>query len=138
MSVNSVLATNFFIRLIEIIWFICAAALIFIILIQKGKGGGLSGIFGSSMAGSLLGADTKKPMTWFTIGLVTVFLVLAILLAKYDRPGGGLETRSAGTGTSAPAETTAPVGTEEPLTLPEEGGQVDDLVESMLNEANSL
>jgi preprotein translocase subunit SecG len=82
----SILAVSFFLNLIAVIWVLCAIALIFIVLIQKGKGGGLSGIFGGGMAGSLLGADTKKPMTWFTIGLVSVFLFLAIILARYYRP----------------------------------------------------
>ena len=136
MPVYSVLAVNFVIKLIEIIWFICAAALIFIILIQKGKGGGLSGIFGSSMAGSLLGADTKKPMTWFTIGLVSVFLILAVLLAKYDRPGAAREEPI--TPASVPAATTSPAGTTEPLTEPDVTEEADDLAGTILNaDANS-
>jgi len=114
----SILAAGFFFSLIAIIWVLSALMLIFVVLIQKGKGGGLSGIFGSGMAGSLLGADTKKPMTWFTIGLVCVFLFLGVLLAKLSRPSVSSipETAPAGQTTTAggqlPTETQqgAPAG----------------------------
>ena len=86
MAFCSVLAFSLIMTFVAVIWFITAVVLVFVVLIQKGKGGGLSGVFGGGMAGSLLGADTKKPMTWFTIGLVSVFLFLAVLLAKYGKP----------------------------------------------------
>ena len=83
----SFLAYGFFLKAMAVIWFLSALVLIFIILIQKGKGGGLSGAFGGGMAGSVLGANTKKPLTWFTIGLVSFFLLVAVLLAKFYKPG---------------------------------------------------
>ena len=86
MAFCSVLAASLIMKFVAVIWFLTAVVLVFVVLIQKGKGGGLSGVFGGGMAGSLLGADTKKPMTWFTIGLVSVFLFLAVLMAKYYKP----------------------------------------------------
>jgi len=86
MALCSVLAASLIMKFVAVIWFITAVVLVFVVLIQKGKGGGLSGVFGGGMAGSLLGADTKKPMTWFTIGLVSVFLFLAVLMAKFYKP----------------------------------------------------
>lgn len=86
MAFDSVLAASLIMKFVAVVWFITAVVLVFVVLIQKGKGGGLSGVFGGGMAGSLLGADTKKPMTWFTIGLVSVFLFLAVLMAKFYKP----------------------------------------------------
>ena len=66
---------------------ICCLALILIILIQKGRGGGLSSAFGGGGGGGLLGSKTGDFLTWVTIALVGVFLTLAVVLAKYYRPG---------------------------------------------------
>jgi preprotein translocase subunit SecG len=112
MAMFSMLAAGLFIKLIAIIWVLCAVVLILVVLIQKGKGGGLSGIFGSGMAGSLLGADTKKPMTWFTIGLVGIFLFLAVLLARLYRPTVSSTPEEAPVGQTATTEDTAPAGNE--------------------------
>jgi preprotein translocase subunit SecG len=65
---------------------LCCLALVLIILIQKGRGGGLSAAFGGAGAGGVLGSKTGDFLTWVTIVLVGVFLGLAILLAKYYKP----------------------------------------------------
>lgn len=64
----------------------CCLALILIILIQKGRGGGLSAAFGGAGAGGVLGSKTGDFLTWVTIVLVGVFLSLAVVLAKYYKP----------------------------------------------------
>ena len=51
---SSVLAAGFFMNVLLVIWILCAIALVFIVLIQKGKGGGLSGAFGGGMATNIL------------------------------------------------------------------------------------
>ena len=62
-------------------------AIILIVLLQKGRGGGISGAFGGGGgAGSLLGTKTGDFLTWVTICLVASFLVLAILMGKFIRP----------------------------------------------------
>ncbi|UCG47522.1 MAG: preprotein translocase subunit SecG [Phycisphaerales bacterium] len=60
--------------------------LILLILVQKGKGGGLSAAFGGAMAGGLLGSKTGDFLTWVTIVLVGIFLGLGVLMAKFYRP----------------------------------------------------
>jgi preprotein translocase subunit SecG len=75
------------------------------------------------MASNLLGANTKKPLTWFTIGLVGVFLLLAILLAKFY-PMSSSDIGPAATPPSArqPAggpASTAPAGSAIPKTTPD-------------------
>lgn len=86
MTLFPVLAVSLIMKVVAVVWFIVALVLVFVVLIQKGKGGGLGGVFGGGMAGSLLGADTKKPMTWFTIALVGLFLFLAVLMAMFYKP----------------------------------------------------
>jgi preprotein translocase subunit SecG len=106
---GSILAAGFFMNFLLVIWILSAVALVFIILIQKGKGGGLSSAFGGGMASNILGANTKKPLTWFTIGLVGIFLFLAILLAKF------YPSRSSDMGPATPSPMRQP-------TEPAEGG----------------
>ena len=60
--------------------------LIGIVLLQKGKGGGLSSAFGGGGSGSAFGTRTGDVMTWVTIVVTGLFLLLAIGTAKAFRP----------------------------------------------------
>jgi preprotein translocase subunit SecG len=82
----SMLAMSFIMNVIAVLFLICAVVLILIILIQKGKGGGLSGALGGGAVSGLLGSKSKEPLTWITIALVGVFLTLAIVMAKFYKP----------------------------------------------------
>jgi len=73
-------------KIIAILWVFISLALILIILIQKGKGGGIGAAFGGA-AGSLLGTKTGDFLTWVTISLVVLFLLLGVIMAKFYRPG---------------------------------------------------
>ncbi|MHC4104466.1 MAG: preprotein translocase subunit SecG, partial [Planctomycetota bacterium] len=64
----------------------CCVSLILIILIQKGRGGGLSGAFGGAMASGILGSKTGDFLTWVTIVLAGVFLTVAVVMAKFYKP----------------------------------------------------
>ena len=99
---------NIWINLIAVIWLISALLLIFIILIQKGKGGGLGGAFGGAGGGGgLLGTKTGDFLTWVTIGLVFMFFFLAIILVKFGKLSGteGLEPPAPTTNQVAPPAT---------------------------------
>jgi preprotein translocase subunit SecG len=72
------------------LFIVIALLLMLVILIQKGKGGGVGSMFGGLGASSLLGSKTGDFLTWVTIGLVSLFLVLAVLMDKY------LKTQTAG------------------------------------------
>jgi len=65
---------------------ICCVSLILIVLIQKGRGGGLSGAFGGAMASGILGSKTGDFLTWVTIVLAGVFLTIAVVMARFYRP----------------------------------------------------
>ncbi len=89
MTVFPLLAVGFIdyiMPVIAVLFTICCVALILIILVQKGKGGGLSSAFGGGMAGGILGSKTGDFLTWVTIVLVGVFLTLALVMAKFYKP----------------------------------------------------
>jgi preprotein translocase subunit SecG len=81
------LAVSLMMTVVAVLFVLSGLALIFVVLLQRGRGGGLSGAFGGGgMAGGLLGTKTGDVLTWFTIGLVSVFLFLSVIMAKYYRP----------------------------------------------------
>jgi len=86
MTVFPILAVSFIMNVVAVLFVICCVSLILIILIQKGRGGGLSGAFGGAMAGGILGSKTGDFLTWVTIGLVGLFLTLAVVMAKFYKP----------------------------------------------------
>jgi preprotein translocase subunit SecG len=53
--------------------------LILVILLQKGRGGGLAGAFGGAGGYSAFGAKTGDVFTWITISLTAMFVILAVL-----------------------------------------------------------
>jgi preprotein translocase subunit SecG len=87
-----------------------------VILMQKGRGGGLSGAFAGGMASGLLGSKTGDFLTWVTIVLVGVFLFLAVLLAKFYRPS------LTGFTAEAPTTTQQPVSPGQAATPPSDAG----------------
>lgn len=80
------LKVPFVMHIVAVMWVLCAVILILVILIQKGRGGGLSGAFGGGMASGILGTKTGDFLTWVTVGLVSVLLLLTIVMAKFYRP----------------------------------------------------
>ncbi len=86
MIVFPILAVGFIMKVVAVLFVFCALALILIILVQKGKGGGLSGAFGGGMASGILGSKTGDFLTWVTIVLVGVFLTLAVVMGKFYKP----------------------------------------------------
>ena len=100
------LAVGFFMNLVAVLFVFSCIALILIILIQKGRGGGLSSAFGGGGAGGVLGSKTGDFLTWVTIGLVSVYLLFAIVMGKFYRPSGSEFGASATqqTSESAPPE----------------------------------
>lgn len=86
MTVFPLLAVGFIMKMVAALFVICCVALILIILIQKGRGGGLSGAFGGAMASGILGSKTGDFLTWVTIVLAGVFLTIAVVMAKFYKP----------------------------------------------------
>jgi preprotein translocase subunit SecG len=82
----AVSAESFIMKIVAALFLFSAVALILIILVQKGRGGGLSAAFGGGAASGILGSKTGDFLTWVTIVLVGVFLTLAVVMARYYKP----------------------------------------------------
>lgn len=87
MTAFPLLAVSFIMNVVAVLFVISCIALILIILVQKGRGGGLSGAFGGAMASGILGSKTGDFLTWVTIVLTGIFLILAVIMAKFYRHG---------------------------------------------------
>ena len=59
--------------------FFCVV-LVLLVLIQKGRGGGLSGAFGGGGGNTAFGAKTGDVLTWATSVVFAIFVVLAVTL----------------------------------------------------------
>lgn len=53
--------------------------LIVVILLQKGRGGGLAGAFGGAGGHSAFGTKTGDVFTWVTVALAAMFVIVAII-----------------------------------------------------------
>jgi preprotein translocase subunit SecG len=115
MILNPLLAAGLIMSVIAGLFLLCSVVLILVILIQKGKGGGLSSAFGGGMASGLLGSKTGDVLTWITIGVVGFFLLVAVVLDKWWRP----TVSGPGTRTSAPVTSTeSGSGADQPADQP--------------------
>lgn len=97
-------------KFVAVLFVICSLALILIVLMQKGRGGGLSAAFGGGAASGLLGSKTGDFLTWVTIILVGLFLGLAVVMAKFYKP------------TVSDFDTGGPVQQEQPVQAEPEPG----------------
>src|SRR3954464_1299149 len=68
-----------FLYTIDVLFIIVAIFLMLLVLIQKGRGGGLSSAFGGGAGGhTAFGSKTGDVLTWATSILFGVFLLLAV------------------------------------------------------------
>lgn len=81
-----VAAASFIMQIVAVVFVFVAVALIIIVLVQKGKGGGLSSAFGGAGSSSVFGSKTGDFLTWTTISIAGLFLVLAVLMSRFYRP----------------------------------------------------
>ncbi|HPD30702.1 MAG TPA: preprotein translocase subunit SecG [Phycisphaerae bacterium] len=71
---------------IPIVFLLVCVLLILVILLQKGRGGGLAGAFGGAGGYSAFGAKTGDFFTWLTVGLAGLFVIVACLGVWYYLP----------------------------------------------------
>ena len=112
MIISPLLAVSLIMKVVAVLFVLCSIILILVILIQKGRGGGLNAALGGAMASGILGSKTGDFLTWVTIALVGIFLVVAVLMAKFYKPTvsefGIRQTNQQ----KLPAESPPPVPTE--------------------------
>lgn len=82
------LAAPWYVTLLTIAFVIVSLFMMLVILIQKPKGGGLSGAFGGAggSSQSVFGARTGDVLTWVTVFCFVAFIGLAIVLTWTARP----------------------------------------------------
>lgn len=107
-------AVPFVMKIVIGIWVLSATILVLVVLIQKGRGGGLSSAFGG-IGNSLLGTKTGDFLTWVTICIVVVWLLLSIAAAKWFKPQSSEYLRSEPMAPVTAPAPAAPVEAEKPL-----------------------
>jgi len=127
MTAFELLAVSFIMNVVAVLFVLCCVALILTVLIQKGRGGGLSGAFGGAMASGILGSKTGDFLTWVTIVLAGVFLGLAVLMAKFYREDVG------DYGQDLPVQQQVPTSQRQAATINEVQAQP-----GMANDSNAL
>ena len=71
---------------LAVVFTIMSIVLVIIVLLQKGRGGGLSAAFGGAGGQSAFGSKTGDYFTWVTVGVVAFFLLTAMVLTMNYRP----------------------------------------------------
>src|SRR5438046_8521536 len=79
--------------------------MILLVLIQRGKGGGLAGAFGGSGGSSAFGSRAGDTFTRITIGVAAAWILMIMLQVKVVQTAGA---RTAGLGVSNPEEKNNP------------------------------
>ena len=91
MDIGILGAINLWAQFLAGLFVVICIALIIIVLLQKGRGGGLSAAFGGAGGQSAFGSKTGDMFTWATILVVGVFLILAMVLTVNYKPYVELE-----------------------------------------------
>lgn len=77
----------FLLTLATILFFLLCVFMVFVIVIQPGRGEGLAGAFGGGGMESFFGTRAGQHMNRFTIVIAALFLLLALLINLGNRPG---------------------------------------------------
>ncbi|MBV8781359.1 MAG: preprotein translocase subunit SecG [Phycisphaerae bacterium] len=98
-----------FFYITEVLFVIVCVFLVLLILIQKGRGGGLASAFGGAGGQTAFGSKTGDVLTWATSVVFGIFLVLAVvlnLIANHiDAARGGSTVAVANTPAKSPVQT---------------------------------
>lgn len=86
-----------------------ALFLIVLVLIQRGKGGGLAGAFGGMGGQSAFGTKAGDLFTRITIGVAAFWIILCMITVKWLGGGTSMLDDKMGEGMQPPAGATAPV-----------------------------
>ncbi len=73
-------------HLLSVALLLTSVILIGLILIQRGKGGGLAGAFGGAGGASAFGSRAGDPVTWITIYTAAAWILLVMILVKFVQP----------------------------------------------------
>src|SRR5436309_15833082 len=100
-----------FLYVIDILFILLSLFLILLVLIQKGRGGGLSSAFvGGGGGHTAFGSKTGDVLTWATSIVFGVFVLLAVALNLVANNMGGSNKKTVDTSNSSPANGTGTSG----------------------------
>jgi len=124
------LLADWLVSVLAVFFVLTSLFMMLVILIQKPKGGGLSGAFGGAGGGSaqaVFGAKVGDVLTWVTVVCFVLFLLLAMGLTWAIHPEGpGARVPQAQQQDQAPAQPAPPAGAGAPVADPtSDGGEVD-------------
>ena len=113
-----------YVSLLSVFFCVVCVFMILVILIQRPRGGGLSGAFGGSGGGSqaVFGAKTGDVLTWFTVVCFATFLVLAMGLTwsiSYERRSAMPTIQAMPSPLDSPTDTSTPSDTTDPTINPQ-------------------
>jgi preprotein translocase subunit SecG len=83
---------------------LCATFLILLVLIQRGKGGGLAGAFGGAGGSSAFGSRAGDTFTRITIYVALVWVILIMITIKLTQPRPAEKAGSQEVSPSVPEE----------------------------------
>jgi preprotein translocase subunit SecG len=89
---------------LNIVLLLVGLFLILLILIQRGKGGGLAGAFGGAGGSSAFGSRAGDAFTRITIYVAAVWILLIMVMIKMIQPTERLPDQEQLSGQEAPAQ----------------------------------
>ena len=92
-----------------------AVFLILLVLVQRGRGGGLAGALGGMGGSSAFGAKAGDIFTRITIGAASVWIVLCIAAAKFSTPPDNLIDMPVNQGSNATMNASSEEGSLEAI-----------------------
>src|SRR2546423_10740585 len=112
---------TFALYLAIVLFLVVCGILILLVLIQKGRGGGLSSAFGGGGGNTAFGSKTGDVLTWATSIVFGIFICLAVALnlmanAKHNARYGAPASKTPAPSPVAPQEQSEPLPAERPLT----------------------
>lgn len=119
--------------LLSVVYVFACLFLIFVVLIQKGEGGGLGGAFGGGAVDVAFGASADTTWKKATSVAAGIFIILSIVLGLLENPEGSSalekdmknkQTATKGAGASKPGEVLIPGSGDSVITSP--GGDEKD------------
>ena len=107
--------TGFFFYTTGVLFVFVCLFLILLILIQKGRGGGLASAFGGAGGNTAFGSKTGDVLTWATSIVFGVFVVLAVTMNLISNHMDTMSTANGG-GPGTPTPISIPGGpTSQPV-----------------------
>lgn len=89
-------------------FFILCAIFVLLILIQKGRGGGISSAFGGAGGNTAFGSKTGDVLTWATSIVFAVFLLMCVALNFLATEVNASQTKDVNQQVAPPVQTSNP------------------------------